>query len=56
MAYRDGVPMAAMEGDVVRELTPLDPAIAPDVWRALRHRRAAARQPWVPASAGRSSA
>jgi hypothetical protein len=42
MVYRDGVPLAAMEGDVPRELTPLDPGIATDVWRALRHRRAAA--------------
>ena len=38
--YRDGTPLAAMEGDVRRELTAIDAAIAGDVARALtrRHR------------------
>jgi ATP-dependent Lhr-like helicase len=39
IVYRNGVPLAAMEGDVVRELTAIDPAIAGDVARALRRRR-----------------
>jgi ATP-dependent helicase Lhr and Lhr-like helicase len=36
LVYRDGVPLACREGDVVRELAPLDPALAADVSRALR--------------------
>ena len=36
--YRDGVPLAVREGDFVRELTPIDPAIAGDVSRALSRR------------------
>jgi ATP-dependent Lhr-like helicase len=36
--YRDGVPLAVREGDFVRELTPIDPAIAADVSRALSRR------------------
>ena len=39
MVYRDGVPLAVMEGDVLRELTPLDAALAADVARALSRRR-----------------
>ena len=39
IVYRDGVPLAVMEGDVTRELTAIDPAIAGDVARALRRRR-----------------
>jgi ATP-dependent Lhr-like helicase len=39
LVYRDGVPIAALEGDVVRELAPIDPAIAADVSRALSRRR-----------------
>ena len=39
IVYRNGVPLAAMEGDVTRELTAIDPAIAGDVARALRRRR-----------------
>ena len=35
MVYRDGVPLAVVEGDFVRELCPIDPAIARDVSRAL---------------------
>jgi ATP-dependent Lhr-like helicase len=35
MVYRDGVPLAVVEGDFVRELCPIDPAIAGDVSRAL---------------------
>jgi ATP-dependent Lhr-like helicase len=36
--YRDGVPLAIREGDFVRELAPIDPAIAADVSRALSRR------------------
>jgi ATP-dependent Lhr-like helicase len=36
--YRDGVPLAVREGDFVRELAPIDPAIASDVSRALSRR------------------
>jgi ATP-dependent Lhr-like helicase len=39
IVYRDGVPLAVVEGDVVRELAPIDPGIAGDVSRALRARR-----------------
>jgi ATP-dependent helicase Lhr and Lhr-like helicase len=39
IVYRDGVPLAVMEGDFTRELTAIDPAIAGDVARALRRRR-----------------
>jgi ATP-dependent Lhr-like helicase len=42
LAYRDGVPLAVREGDFIRELAPIDPAIAADVSRALS-RRAGAR-------------
>jgi ATP-dependent Lhr-like helicase len=35
MVYRDGVPLAVVEGDFVRELGPIDPAIVADVSRAL---------------------
>jgi hypothetical protein len=28
IAFRDGVPLAVREGDVVRELTPIEPSIA----------------------------
>jgi ATP-dependent Lhr-like helicase len=35
MVYRDGVPLAVVEGDFVRELAPIDPALAKDVSRAL---------------------
>ena len=38
IVYRDGVPIAAMEGYVARELTAIDPAIAADVGRALTRR------------------
>jgi ATP-dependent Lhr-like helicase len=38
LVYRDGVPLAVLEGDNVRELSPIDPAIAADVSRALRPR------------------
>jgi len=38
IVYRDGAPIAAMESDVRRELTPIDPAIAGDVARALSRR------------------
>ncbi len=39
LVYRDGVPIAALEGDFVRELASIDPAIAADVSRALSRRR-----------------
>jgi ATP-dependent Lhr-like helicase len=39
IVYRDGTPLAAMEGDVTRELTAIDPAIAGDVARALSRRQ-----------------
>jgi ATP-dependent Lhr-like helicase len=38
IVYRDGIPLAVMEGDFVRELSPIDPAIAADVSRALSGR------------------
>jgi hypothetical protein len=40
--YRDGVPLAVMEGDLFRELSPIDPSIAAAVSRALRAKRPAA--------------
>ena len=42
IVYRDGVPLAALEGGVVRELAPIDPCIAADVAPALQARRAPA--------------
>jgi ATP-dependent Lhr-like helicase len=39
IVYRNGVPLAVMEGDFVRELAPIDPDIAADVSNALRPRR-----------------
>ena len=39
LVYRDGVPLAVLEGDEVRELTAIDPAIASDVSQALTRRR-----------------
>ena len=38
IVYRDGVPLAVVEGDFVRELAPIDPRIAADVSRALKGR------------------
>jgi ATP-dependent Lhr-like helicase len=35
LVYRDGVPLAVREGDEVRELAAIEPAIASDVARAL---------------------
>ena len=46
IVYRDGAPLAVLEGDFVRELAPIDLRIAADVSRALRARR-------VPAFAAR---
>ena len=43
MVYRDGVPLAVMEGEFFRELSPIDPAIASDVARALSRRRVVQR-------------
>jgi ATP-dependent Lhr-like helicase len=39
IAYRDGVPLAVKEGDVIRELTPLDPETARDVFATLSQSR-----------------
>jgi ATP-dependent Lhr-like helicase len=39
IAYRNGVPLAALEGDYIRPLTPIDPAIAAEVASALTGRR-----------------
>ncbi len=39
IAYRDGVPLAAMEGDYIRPLAEINPAIAADVASALAGRR-----------------
>ena len=39
IVYRDGVPLAVLEAGIVRELTPLDSALAAEVRRALLHRR-----------------
>jgi ATP-dependent Lhr-like helicase len=39
IVFRDGVPLAVLEGDVVRELAPIDPLTAADVSRALKARR-----------------
>jgi hypothetical protein len=39
LLYRDGVALAVMEGDFMRELTPIDPAIAQEVSRALSRRK-----------------
>ena len=43
IVYRDGTPLAVMEGDFVRELSPVDPSIAAAVSRALRPRRTPAQ-------------
>ncbi|HEV3485236.1 MAG TPA: hypothetical protein VG106_07505, partial [Vicinamibacterales bacterium] len=39
IAYRDGIPLAVAEGDVIRELAPMDPRIAVDVSHVLKARR-----------------
>ncbi|MGB2714491.1 MAG: crosslink repair DNA glycosylase YcaQ family protein, partial [Vicinamibacterales bacterium] len=39
LVYRDGVPLAVLEGDFVRELVPIEPAIAGEVSRALQRPR-----------------
>jgi ATP-dependent Lhr-like helicase len=39
LVYRDGVPLAVREGDFVRALAPIDPALAHDVSGALSRRR-----------------
>ena len=39
LVYRDGVPLAVMEGDAFRALGPIEPVIAADVARALSRRR-----------------
>ena len=45
IVFRDGVPVAVREGEFVRELAPIDPAIAADVSRALKARFASALAP-----------
>lgn len=42
IVYRDGIPLAAVEAEVVRRLTAYDPAIEGDVRQALSRRRVAA--------------
>jgi ATP-dependent Lhr-like helicase len=42
LVYRDGMPVAALEGDVVRQLSPVEQSVAADVSHALRRRSAAA--------------
>jgi ATP-dependent Lhr-like helicase len=39
IAYRDGIPLAALEGDYIRPLSPFDPTLAADVASALAGRR-----------------
>jgi ATP-dependent Lhr-like helicase len=39
IVYRDGVPLAVMEGDCMRELAPMDAAVADNVSRALNQHR-----------------
>ena len=39
IAYRNGVPLAVMEGDYIRPLAEIDPSIAADVASALAGRR-----------------
>jgi ATP-dependent Lhr-like helicase len=41
LAYRDGTALAVKEGDVVRQLTPLDSSTAHDVDVAMQRRRGA---------------
>jgi ATP-dependent Lhr-like helicase len=48
IVYRDGVPLAAMEGDAFRALAPIDPAIAADVTALLRRRNVPALRRWKP--------
>ena len=39
IVYRDGVPLAVKEGDVVRQLAPVEPSLAAQVAQALAPRR-----------------
>jgi ATP-dependent Lhr-like helicase len=39
IVYRDGLPLAALEGDVIREFAPLDTAMASEVARMVHRRR-----------------
>jgi ATP-dependent Lhr-like helicase len=43
LVYRDGIPLAALEGEHVRELTHLEPDKAKEVLAALKPRRARTR-------------
>jgi ATP-dependent helicase Lhr and Lhr-like helicase len=43
LVYRDGIPLAVLERDLVRELAPIDRSISEDLSRALRARRPAVR-------------
>jgi ATP-dependent Lhr-like helicase len=38
IVYRDGVPIAVKEGDLIRDLAPIDPSLAPRVVEALKRR------------------
>jgi ATP-dependent Lhr-like helicase len=44
LVYRDGVPLAVLEGDFVRELAPIDPSMTEQVSRALGRRSVPALQ------------
>jgi ATP-dependent helicase Lhr and Lhr-like helicase len=39
IVYRDGVPLAVLEGEQIRDLAPLDSSMLPDISRALRSKR-----------------
>jgi ATP-dependent Lhr-like helicase len=43
VVYRDGVPLAVREGDIIRELTPVDPDVAAAVGRELKRQSGLAR-------------
>jgi ATP-dependent Lhr-like helicase len=47
IVYRNGVPLAAMDGDMLRMLTAVDPAIAPEVAAAAAGRRVPVLSGWV---------
>jgi len=47
LVYRDGVPVAALEGDILHTLAPVDPSIAADVAAAAAGRRVPVRSGYV---------
>src|SRR5262245_9136157 len=47
IVYRDGVPIAVKEGDVIRNLAPIDPSLAAQVVQALRRRIGVRVEPGV---------